>query len=149
MHPIDSLPRRENVKTTSILVAAALAASLLPPAAPAQTANPVLQALQAQAKAQPGFAGFSAPRGQAFFAAKGSGEWSCSSCHGTDPVNPGKHAKTGKEIAPLAPAANPARLTEEAKAEKWFKRNCNDVLGRECTVQEKGDVVAWLLTLKR
>ncbi|MFN7572434.1 MAG: DUF1924 domain-containing protein [Betaproteobacteria bacterium] len=137
------------MKTTSILVAAALAAALLPPAAPAQTPNPVGQALEAQAKVLPGFAGFSAQRGQALFAKVGNGDWSCTSCHTANPINPGKHAQTGKEIAPLAPAANPARLTDTAKAEKWFKRNCNDVLGRECTVQEKGDVAVWLLALKR
>jgi hypothetical protein len=149
MRLIDSHRRSLTLKTTSILVAAALAVALLPRAAPAQTPNPVLQALEAQAKAQPGFAGFSAQRGQALFAKVGSGNWSCTSCHTANPINPGKHAQTGKEIAPLTPAANPARLTDTAKAEKWFKRNCNDVLGRECTVQEKGDVVVWLLALKR
>jgi hypothetical protein len=29
-----------------------------------------------------------------------------------------------------------------------FARNCNDVVGRECTLQEKGDVLTWLLSLK-
>ena len=36
-----------------------------------------------------------------------------------------------------------------AKVEKWFARNCNDVLGRACTPVEKGDVLAWLLSLGR
>ncbi|HEX7384701.1 MAG TPA: DUF1924 domain-containing protein, partial [Burkholderiaceae bacterium] len=31
---------------------------------------------------------------------------------------------------------------------KWFRRNCGDVLGRECTADEKADIVAWLATLK-
>jgi hypothetical protein len=31
---------------------------------------------------------------------------------------------------------------------KWFGRNCRDVLGRACTAQEQGDVLAYLLTLK-
>jgi len=70
------------------------------------------------------------------------------SCHGTTPTVAGRHARTGKTIAPLAPVANPERFADAARAEKWFRRNCGDVLGRECTPQEKGDVLAWLLTLK-
>ncbi len=49
----------------------------------------------------------------------------------------------------MAPAANPERLTDTAKMEKWFKRNCGDVLGRACTPSEKGDVIAYLTSLKR
>ena len=75
-------------------------------------------------------------------------EWSCSSCHGVSPTQEGKHASTGKAIRPLAPAFNPERFTDTAKTEKWFRRNCNDVVGRECTPTEKADVLAWLLTLK-
>jgi hypothetical protein len=60
----------------------------------------------------------------------------------------GKHASTGKQIGPLAPAFNTERFTDTAKTEKWFRRNCNDVIGRECTVVEKADVLAWLITLK-
>lgn len=91
------------------------------------------------------FAGFSAARGQAFFTATHGGEWSCASCHGSDPSAVGKHAVTGKRIEPLAPAANPERFSRPASVEKWFKRNCNDVLKRPCTPQEKGDVLAWLM----
>jgi hypothetical protein len=54
---------------------------------------------------------------------------------------------TGKAIEPLAPAANPKRFTNPAKVEKWFRRNCNDVLDRACTTQERGDVLAWLRSL--
>jgi hypothetical protein len=61
----------------------------------------------------------------------------------------GKHASTGKVISPLAPAFNPQGFTDPAKTEKWFRRNCNDVMGRVCTTTEKADVLAWLLTLKR
>jgi hypothetical protein len=57
--------------------------------------------------------------------------------------------RTGKVISPLAPAADPERFTSTAKVEKWFARNCNDVLGRACTPVEKGDVLAWLLSLGR
>jgi hypothetical protein len=55
---------------------------------------------------------------------------------------------TGKAIQPLAPVANAARLTDTAKVDKWFRRNCKDVLGRECTAAEKGDVIAYLISLK-
>jgi len=88
-------------------------------------------------------------RGQAFFTTKHGKDWSCSSCHTATPTLDGKHASTGKVIGPLAPAFNPERFTEPAKTEKWFRRNCNDVVGRECTAAEKADVLAWLLTLKR
>lgn len=87
-------------------------------------------------------------RGQSFFTIRHGREWSCSSCHGAQPTQQGKHASTGKAIAPLAPAFNAERFTDAAKAEKWFRRNCNDVVGRECTAAEKADVLGWLLTLK-
>ena len=89
-----------------------------------------------------------AARGQTFFTAKHGKEWSCSSCHGATPTGEGKHAATGKLIKPLAPALNADRFTELAKAEKWFRRNCNDVVGRECSAAEKADVLAWLITLR-
>lgn len=88
-------------------------------------------------------------RGQVFFNSRHGGEWSCASCHGTPPTTDGKHASTGKAIAPLAPAFNPRGFTDEAKVDKWFRRNCKDVLSRECTAQEKADVLAYLLSLTR
>jgi hypothetical protein len=90
-----------------------------------------------------------AATGQQFFNATHGHEWSCASCHTATPTVDGKHANTGKVIAPLAPALNPERFTDPAKTEKWFRRNCNDVLARECSAAEKSDVLAWLLTLKR
>lgn len=87
-------------------------------------------------------------RGQQFFTTRHGKEWSCASCHGAAPTQNGKHAATGKSIAPLAPAFNPERFTDSAKSEKWFRRNCNDVVGRECSAAEKADILAWLLTLK-
>jgi len=90
-----------------------------------------------------------AQRGQEFFTAKHGKEWSCSTCHTATPTVDGKHASTGKIISPMAPAFNAERFTDSAKSEKWFRRNCNDVVGRECTAGEKADVLAWLLTLKR
>lgn len=89
-----------------------------------------------------------AAQGQAFFTARHGREWSCASCHTARPTEAGRHAGTGKAIDALAPAAQATRFTDAAKAEKWFRRNCNDVLGRECTPGEKADVLAWLNTLR-
>jgi len=87
-------------------------------------------------------------RGQQLFTSRHGREWSCSSCHGAVPTQAGRHSSTGKSIAPLAPAFNPERFVDAAKTEKWFRRNCNDVMGRECSAAEKTDVIAWLRTLK-
>jgi len=87
-------------------------------------------------------------RGEQFFNAKHGKEWSCASCHENPPNHDTKHIVTGKVIKPLSPNANPERFIDQTKADKWFKRNCNDVLARECTAQEKADVLAWLMTVK-
>jgi cytochrome c553 len=89
-----------------------------------------------------------AERGQALFNQRHGGEWSCASCHGTPPTAQGKHASTGKSIEPLAPAFNAKAFTDTAKTDKWFKRNCKDVLSRECSAQEKADVLAYLTRIK-
>jgi uncharacterized membrane protein len=88
-----------------------------------------------------------AARGQEFFTSKHGRDWSCSTCHTARPTVEGKHASTGKVIAPMAPAFNALRFTDAAKTEKWFRRNCNDVVGRECSPAEKADVLTWLLSL--
>lgn len=118
--------------------------------APAATPAEIQTSLEAAARAgTPGFSGFSAERGKQFFSSTHGNDWSCTSCHTSAPLAPGKHVKTGKEIAPLAPAANPQRFADAAKVEKWFNRNCNDVLGRVCTAREKGDVLAYLVSLAK
>ena len=94
------------------------------------------------------FTEFSASRGQALFQGKHAGgkadTASCTACHTTDPKKIGR-TRAGKEIQPMAASANPKRFTDAADVEKWFRRNCLDVLGRECTTLEKGDVLAYLL----
>ncbi|WP_457675508.1 DUF1924 domain-containing protein [Thiolapillus sp.] len=69
---------------------------------------------------------------------------SCVTCHTNDLRKPGKHARTGKLIKPMAPSVNPDRLTDGKKIEKWFHRNCKWTLGRVCTPQEKADILAYL-----
>jgi len=121
----------------------ALCATVLALPAQADTPADLLARYSASAKAPAEPA-----RGQQFFTTTHGREWSCSSCHGALPVKEGKHASTGKLIQPMAPAFNAERFTDSAKTEKWFRRNCNDVVGRECTAGEKADLIAWLLTLK-
>ena len=127
-----------------VVVAVGLTAKL----AFAETPIEVLAALQAEASGLPGFQEFSATRGENFFKTKHNHNSSCSTCHTDNPAAQGKHSETDKIIKPLAPAANEERFTDLKKVAKWFKRNCNDVLDRECTAQEKGDVLAYLLTVK-
>jgi mono/diheme cytochrome c family protein len=116
----------------------------------AETPDDVLAALKSEAaKSTPEFQGFSAARGEKFFKLKHGNEWSCSSCHTDNPAATGKHAKTEKPIDPMAPSANAERFTNPKKIEKWFKRNCNDVLDRVCTPLEKGDVLSYLLAVKK
>lgn len=89
-----------------------------------------------------------ADTGRQFFNTRHGAEWSCASCHNTPPTTEGKHASTGKAIAPMAPAFNPKGFTDTAKVDKWFRRNCKDVLSRECSATEKADVLAYLISLK-
>lgn len=65
-------------------------------------------------------------------------ERSCAGCHGSDLRRTGKHLQTGKPIDPMAPSVNAKRLTDPKFVEKWFKRNCQWTLGRECSPKEKG-----------
>ncbi len=69
----------------------------------------------------------------------------CTSCHGSNISQAGEHKKTKKPIKPMAASANAQRYTNDKKVEKWFKRNCKDTWGRECTAQEKGDILVYLL----
>lgn len=134
-----------SISGMALLVAAALATQPVLAETPAQ----VLASIQNSAKATAGSQPFSAARGEQFFKNTHGNDWSCASCHTGNPAALGKHAKTAKPIEPLAPAANPQRFTEPAKVAKWFKRNCGDVLGRACTPQEQGDVLSYLLTVKK
>lgn len=138
----------------AVTAAAAAAIAVLPTAG--QAAGQAAQALPLATRPGAFIAEYSAAagqpasaaRGQAFFNSRHGREWSCASCHGEPPTGTGKHASTGKAIQPLAPAFNSQRFTDPAKVEKWFRRNCNDVVGRECTAGEKADVLAWLAGLK-
>ncbi len=114
-------------------------------AAQADSHQQVLAGLTAQA-GQP-----SISQGEKLFRGKFSGgksAESCTDCHSPDPRIPGRHIKTHKVIDPIAPVANRDRFTDPAKLEKWFRRNCPEVLGRACTPQEKADFAAYMISVK-
>ena len=115
----------------------------------ADTPQSFLEEYRLAAKAQnPSFKAFSVTAGENFYKKKPGGDWSCATCHTDNPTAEGKHTVTGKSIQPISPNANPTRFTDPAKVSKWFKRNCNDVLKRECTPEEKGNVLTYLLSVK-
>lgn len=97
------------------------------------------------------FKDFSAERGKTFYfsehAKSGKESLSCASCHSNNAKESGK-TRAGKEIKPLAPSANAERFTDLKKVEKWFKRNCKDVLERPCSAQEKGDFISYILSIR-
>jgi hypothetical protein len=72
------------------------------------------------------------------------GTGSCTACHGKTPQDTGQ-TRAGKAIEPMAVSKTPARYTDKATVEKWFTRNCQDVLGRACTAKEKGDFLTYMI----
>ena len=96
-----------------------------------------------------GAANVSAAAGKAFWnqrfrPANASQDRSCTSCHTSNLRQEGKHAVTGKPIKPLAPSVMSKRLTNPTKIRKWLRRNCSWTLGRECSPQEKANVLTYL-----
>ena len=125
-------------KLTTVLLSLSLAHG-------AATAAPVDDLLREYAAA--GAGSFSEAAGARLWSQErpaADGSRSCTTCHTPDPRRPGRHAVTGKVIEPLAPSANPERLSKRGEIEKWLLRNCKWTLGRECTAQEKGDFLTFL-----
>lgn len=128
-----------------LLLAAATVAVAATPAQQALYSKQVAAAKAADAAFVP-----SSERGKAFFLGRHTGgkvdSPSCTSCHTS---NLGKVGQTraGKAIEPMAASISTSRYTDPAHVEKWFKRNCMDVLGRECSAGEKADALAFLLSL--
>jgi cytochrome c peroxidase len=112
------------------------------------TQKAVVDSYVSAAKVDPGFTAPSTERGRIFFYATHSGgkpdTSSCTACHSTDLTRTGQ-TKAGKTIEPMAASKSPTRYTDAGNVEKWFRRNCADVLGRECTPAEKADVLSFLL----
>jgi cytochrome b len=120
----------------------------------AHAASPVppelLREYQAAARrVEPTFPGFQAAEGRRLYERghlQDGVTVSCASCHTADPRQRGL-TPAGQRVEPLAPSANPDRFTDRREVEKWFKRNCKQVMGRECTAAEKGHVLTYLLSL--
>jgi len=125
------------VNRLAILILPALFAVALPSLASDAVLNR-LENYQQQGAEAP-----NAERGKAFWITENNGR-ACAQCHGADVTRPGKHVRTSKPIEPMAPSVNPSRLSDEKTIEKWLLRNCKWTLGRECTIQEKADVITWL-----
>jgi hypothetical protein len=141
------LTKETTMRSTFVLSALLVSMNVL-----AATPQELLQQYGAQAKQEnAAFSGFSAEHGAAFFRTERTHSdgkaVSCSTCHTSDPRNQGK-TRANKVIEPMAPIANPQRFTDPAKVEKWFGRNCKDVLERTCTAQEKGDFIQFLVNVK-
>ena len=127
---------------TTSLLAAALALTLSGAGMAGPREDKLTTYASAAKAADPAFTGFSAARGktlhtQVFTGGKADTP-SCTTCHGNDTRAAGR-SLLGKTIDPVAVSAAPTRYTDPAKVEKWFKRNCTEVLGRECSAKEKGD----------
>ena len=125
----------------------ALALLILPLSTLAETPQQIRAAYASEAAAtQPGFSA-AAQRGERLFRQQFTVTAkmpSCTSCHTANPLQAGEHVVTGKAIRPLAVAANGERFTDPAKVEKWFGRNCKEVMGRDCSAAEKADLIAFL-----
>ena len=117
-------------------------------ASPMAMASPATDTLLSKYKSE-GVSKIDSQKGKTDWTKESKGEdgepISCSTCHGSDITKAGKHRKTHKVIEPMSIRVNPERFTDEKKIEKWFKRNCNDTWGRECTSQEKADFLTFLL----
>lgn len=134
----------DTMKTLIALLVAGLAG-----AAAAATPVQIRDAYAAEAAGQTPAFQPSAERGAAFFHrrfAVSDAMPACASCHTEQPGNTGRHVITGKSIRPLAVAANAERLSDSAKVEKWFGRNCKEVVGRACSAAEKADFVQYLMS---
>lgn len=142
------MPTVPRAATRASLHAALAALLAVGATAPAPAATPA--EIAAEYARQAGGAAGSAERGRKVFTTRFGTQlgWSCSTCHTPDPTKPGTDDMSGKRIAPMAPAANPERFTDSSKVEHQFRVNCRDVVGRDCTAQEKLDVLTWLLSLR-
>ncbi len=133
---------------TAVVISALLLVSGTAMAASDARARILADYLAAAKQQDSNFSGFSATRGEAFYHAKHTGGKkatpSCTSCHTDNPRKAGR-TRAGKTIEPVAVSVAPQRFTDAAKVEKWFRRNCKSVLGRECTPAEKGDYITYMM----
>lgn len=138
-----------NRNLTTTLIGAALALAFASASMAGPREDLLAQYASAAKAADQAFKSFLAERGKTFhtqtFMGGKPATPSCTSCHGTDPRAAGRNP-TGKVIEAVAVSVTPARYTDPAKVEKWFKRNCTEVLGRECSATEKGDWLSFVFS---
>ena len=77
-----------------------------------------------------------------------AGDFTCSGCHTDDPRKEGRHIETKLPIKPLAPSANPERFVDVQKVEANFTAHCMDLHERDCRAYEKGNFIAYLMSVK-
>jgi hypothetical protein len=125
-----------------------IAATLLAPTVNAESIDSILSHYADSARTEaPSLSGFDANRGKdLYFKEFNAGKKdtpSCTSCHTNNPTQAGE-TRAGKSIDPMAISVNAKRYQSLKKTEKWFRRNCKSVLGRECTAAEKGDFLMFM-----
>ena len=108
------------------------------------TVNTLMESYQSQ-----GAKSGNALRGEKFWNKTFSGkapftERSCKSCHTANLKNKGEHVRTGKILESMAPSINKSSLSKVKKVKKWFKRNCKWTTGKECSAQQKADILAFI-----
>lgn len=147
------------MKVTSLVITIAAILSSFQAHADVATAQKLVDKYAAIAKnVDPAYAGPSAADGKTFFnreviqfkgSTKSPGKpIACASCHTANPADFGKHIVTGKKIRPLSPAVNTKRFADIEHVEKQFTKHCNEVVGSDCTVQEKANYIAFLIEEK-
>lgn len=77
-----------------------------------------------------------------------SRDYTCSGCHTEDPRKEGRHIETKMPIKPLAPSANPSRFIDVQSVEANFAAHCMDLHERDCRAYEKGNFIAYLMSVK-
>lgn len=94
---------------------------------------------------------FTAEAGRKFYLLRRtwqSGDFTCSGCHTEDPRKEGRHIQTKAPLKPLAPSANPERFIDAQKVEANFTAHCMDLHERDCRAYEKGNFIAYLMSVR-
>lgn len=146
------------MKHSNLILAALLGLTAISANADVASAEKLAQKYTTVARiVTPSYAGPNAEEGKVFFNRKitqfkgktaYNKDVACASCHTANPADQGRHIVTGKTIKPLSPAVNAKRFTDRDKVEDKFTDHCNDIIGADCTPQEKANFIAYVLTEK-
>ena len=94
---------------------------------------------------------FTAKAGREFYLIRRtwqSRDFTCSGCHTEDPRKEGRHIQNKFPIKPLAPSVNPERFIDVQRVEANFTAHCMDLHERDCRAFEKGNFIAYLMSVK-